>query len=158
MAKQSAGLLLYRKRQGRTEFFLVHPGGPFWQKKDDGAWSIPKGEYASGEDPLAAARREFAEETGAAAALAGATFRALRPIRQAGGKMVYAWAAEADLDPAAVVSNTFALEWPPRSGKMRDFPEVDRAGWFPLEEARRKILKSQRPLLEELEAAGTGKS
>ena len=137
-----------RERDGRLEVLLVHPGGPFWAKKDLGAWTIPKGEIAEGEDPLAAARREFEEETGLR--LAGEAV-ALTPRRQAGGKLVHAWMVRGDLDPATVKSNTFTLEWPPRSGRRREFPEVDRAAWFPLDEARRRILESQVPLLDEAE-------
>jgi predicted NUDIX family NTP pyrophosphohydrolase len=148
MAKQSAGVLLYRFRNGAAEVFLVHPGGPFWAKKDAGAWSIPKGEAAPGEDLLARAQREFAEETGFAA---GANFRALAPIRQSGGKIVHAWAVEGDCEAAAIKSNTFELEWPPRSGRVQVFPEVDRAGWFALPLAREKINPGQRGLLDELE-------
>jgi predicted NUDIX family NTP pyrophosphohydrolase len=147
MAKQSAGLLLFRKTSADIEVLLVHPGGPFWAKKDAGAWSIPKGEFGPGEYPLAAAKREFAEETGASPS--GDTI-ALAPVRQSGGKLVYAWAMNADFDPAALKSNTFSLEWPPKSGRRREFPEVDRAAWFPLEEAQRKILKGQTPLIEQL--------
>jgi predicted NUDIX family NTP pyrophosphohydrolase len=147
MAKTSAGLLLYRRRGDRLEVLLVHPGGPFWARKDEGAWSIPKGELMGGEDPLMAARREVEEETGL---VPDGTFVALTPLRQAGGKIVYAFALEGDCDPAAIRSNSFTIEWPPRSGKRREFPEVDRAAWFPLAEARRKILKSQRGLLEQL--------
>ncbi|MGH7033491.1 MAG: NUDIX domain-containing protein [Stellaceae bacterium] len=148
-SKRSAGLLLYRKRHGGLEVFLVHPGGPFWAKKDDGAWTIPKGEIDEGEDALAAAIREFAEETGTA--LAG-EFRALPPVRQAGGKTVLAWALAGDLDPASIRSNEFEMEWPPKSGKRRRFPEVDRGRWFALEEARRKINKAQIALLDALAA------
>ena len=147
MTRTSAGLLLYRWRDGALEVFLVHPGGPFWARKDDGAWSIPKGEFAPGEDPLVAARREFAEETGLAV---DGEVRALAPIRQAGGKVVHAFALEGELDADAIRSNSFTIEWPPRSGRLREFPEVDRAGWFALAEARRKILKSQLGLLEQL--------
>ena len=159
MAKTSAGLLLYRWRDDRLEVFLVHPGGPFWAHKDQGAWSIPKGEFTAGEDPLAAARREFAEETGLAA---DGEAVALQPIRQAGGKVVHAFALEGDVDPAAIASNRFALEWPPRSGRQQEFPEIDRAGWFGLAEARQKLLASQHGLLDQLLAltgpahAGTG--
>jgi predicted NUDIX family NTP pyrophosphohydrolase len=149
MAKISAGILLYRRSEAGPEVFLVHPGGPFWRNKDLGAWTIPKGEPAAGEALLACAKREFAEETGIA--IAG-RLRALAPIRQAGGKQVHAWAVEGAADPAAMRSNSFVLEWPPRSGRMQAFPEADRAGWFPLAEARRKILKSQLPLLEQLAA------
>ena len=148
MAKQSAGVLLYRFRNGAPEVFLVHPGGPFWAKKDAGAWSIPKGEAAPGEDLLARAQREFAEETGFAAV---GNFRALAPIRQSGGKIVHAWAVEGDCEAAAIKSNTFELEWPPRSGRVQVFPEVDRAGWFALPLAREKINPAQRSLLDDLE-------
>jgi predicted NUDIX family NTP pyrophosphohydrolase len=147
MAKTSAGLLLYRRRGGRLEVFLVHPGGPFWARKDQGAWSIPKGEFTPGEDPLVAARRELEEETGL---LPEGTFVALTPLRQAGGKIVHAFALEGDCDPAAIRSNSFTIEWPPRSGQRREFPEVDRAAWFALDEAQPKILKSQLGLLEQL--------
>jgi predicted NUDIX family NTP pyrophosphohydrolase len=149
MTKESAGLLLYRRCRGALEVFLVHPGGPFWAKKDVGAWSIPKGETEPGEERLARARREFAEETGHE--IDGA-FRALAPVRQSGGKIVHAWAVEGDCDTDAIASNSFTIEWPPRSGRMQSFPEVDRAGWFTLPLARQKILKSQLPLLDELEA------
>ena len=147
MTRTSAGILLYRWREGELEVFLVHPGGPFWARKDAGAWSIPKGEFAPDEDPLAAARREFAEETGLAV---DGEFRALRPIRQAGGKVVHAFAIEGEVDPGAIRSDSFTIEWPPRSGRLRAFPEVDRAGWFALAEAQQKILKSQLGLLEQL--------
>src|SRR5262245_12423895 len=134
MPRRSAGVLLYRRRHGGiVEVLLVHPGGPFWAKKDDGAWSIPKGEYASGEDPLAAARREFEEETGASAPAGEAI--ALGAFRQSSGKIVEAWAIEGDFDTATLKSNTFTLEWPPRSGKTRQVPEVDRAAWLIPEEA-----------------------
>jgi predicted NUDIX family NTP pyrophosphohydrolase len=148
MVRMSAGLLLYRWRSGRLEVLLVHPGGPFWTRRDDGSWTIPKGELAGDEDPLAAARREFAEETGATPE--GVPIR-LIPIRQPGGKFVHAWAVEGDLDPDGIRSNTFSLEWPPGSGEQREFPEVDRAAWFPLEAAARKILKGQVPLLEQIQ-------
>ena len=148
MGKRSAGLLLYRRREGALEVFLVHPGGPYWAKKDLGAWTIPKGEIEEGEDELAAARREFAEETGVR--LEG-EFRPLAPIRQKGGKTVVAWSIEGDCDAAACASITFSMEWPPRSGKRAEFPEVDRAQWFPMTEARERILEAQVPLLEELE-------
>ena len=144
---KSAGILLYRTSSGALEVLLVHPGGPFWSKKDAGAWTIPKGGIEESEDPLAAARRELREETGLEV---DGPFLELAPIRQRGGKTVAAWAAEADCDPAAIRSNLFSLEWPPRSGKMKEFPEVDRAGWFTLEAAREKILASQMPLVEEL--------
>jgi predicted NUDIX family NTP pyrophosphohydrolase len=146
--KKSAGLLLFREANGRREVLLVHPGGPFWAKKDAGAWSIPKGEIGDEEDPLTAARREFEEETGVRPT--GEAI-ALEPRRQPGGKLVYAWAMRGDLDPAAVKSNTFSMEWPPRSGRRQEFPEIDRAAWFTLEEARKKILKGQAPFLDDLE-------
>ena len=148
MAKHSAGLLLYRRREHALDVFLVHPGGPFWAKKDLGAWSIPKGEYTNGEDPLAAARREFVEETGFPAPH---DVIALGELMQAGGKVVTAWAAEGDCDPNHLVSNRCEIEWPPRSGKMIQIPEVDRAAWFPLAQAREHILKSQQPFLDRLE-------
>lgn len=147
MAKQSVGLVIYRRSAGPVEMFLVHPGGPFWKNKDLGAWSIPKGEFAEGDDLLTAARRELTEETGFSVE---GPFVQLQPIKQRGGKTVYAWAVEADFDAASVVSNTFSMEWPPRSGKMREFPEVDRAGWFDLEQAAAKMNAGQRPLLEQL--------
>jgi predicted NUDIX family NTP pyrophosphohydrolase len=125
----------------------VHPGGPFWARRDQGAWSIPKGEYAPGEDPLAAARREFAEETGI---LADGDAIALSPIRQKGGKLIRAFALEGDCDPSAIESNRFTMEWPPRSGRQQEFPEVDRAGWFTLDAARKKLLDAQVALVEEL--------
>ena len=146
---KSAGLLLYRRRQGRIEVLLGHMGGPFWARKDERAWSIPKGEHPEAEDALAAARREFAEETGAPPP-DGPTLD-LGEVRQSGGKRVTAWAVEGDLDPAAVKSNTFLLEWPPRSGRRQEFPEIDRAGWFDLDTARRKIVKGQVTLLDRLE-------
>lgn len=146
---QSAGILLYRVREGRLEVLLVHPGGPFWARRDAGAWSIPKGELAEGEDPRAAAVRELAEETGFQAP---ASLLALPPVRQKGGKTVLAFAGEGDCDPERLRSNVFHLEWPPRSGRRRAFPEVDRAAWFPLEVARAKILAGQLPLLDALEA------
>jgi predicted NUDIX family NTP pyrophosphohydrolase len=146
--KKSAGLLLFRERRGEVEVLLVHPGGPFWAKKDDGAWSIPKGEFGNDEDPLAAAKREFQEETGFAAA---GEFVSLDPVRQPSGKVVYAWAVRGDIDVTAIRSNTFSIELPKGSGKMREFPEVDRAGWFSLQEARRKILKGQVAFLDQFE-------
>jgi predicted NUDIX family NTP pyrophosphohydrolase len=145
MAKRSAGLLLYRRRGEAPEVFLVHPGGPFWAKKDLGAWSIPKGEYAENEEPLTAAVREFQEETGFPAP-AGAVD--LGEVRQSGGKVVRAWAAEGDCDPELLVSNLCPIEWPPRSGRMIDIPEVDRGAWFSLEEARTRILTSQQAFLD----------
>jgi predicted NUDIX family NTP pyrophosphohydrolase len=148
VAKQSAGIVLYRERSGALEVLLVHPGGPFWEKKDLGVWSIPKGEYEQGEDPLACALREFEEELGVPPPTD--TPRELGSTRQAGGKLVRAWAATGDLDPTGVRSNTFTLEWPPRSGVMREFPEVDRAQWFALAEARRRINPAQAVFLERL--------
>ncbi|HEX3131580.1 MAG TPA: NUDIX domain-containing protein [Thermoanaerobaculia bacterium] len=147
MPKTSAGLLLYRFREGRLEVFLVHPGGPFWVKGDLGAWSIPKGEFTEPENPLDAARREFQEETGFD--LKG-PFEPLTPRRQSGGKTVHAWAVEGDLDPSQIKSNTFLLEWPKGSGRQKEFPEIDRAEWFEIEEARRRILSGQVGFLDEL--------
>lgn len=147
MAKESAGLLMYRRRAGALEVLLVHPGGPYWARKDDGAWSIPKGEAAAGEDLLARAQQEFAEETGF---LAAGAAQPLSPVRQAGGKIVHAWAIAGDCDADAIASNSFTLEWPPRSGHRQSFPEIDRAGWFDLATARRKINPGQAPLLAEL--------
>jgi predicted NUDIX family NTP pyrophosphohydrolase len=151
MPKLSAGILLYRARQGAVEVLLVHPGGPFWAKKDLGAWTIPKGEYEQGEDPLAAALREFQEETGHEPPAHGLV--ELGTIRQRGGKVLTAWAAAGDLDPATAVSNTFTMEWPPRSGVQREFPEIDRAGWFGLDTARAKLLAAQAELVDRLLAA-----
>jgi len=148
MPKQSAGLLLYRQKERGLEVLLVHPGGPFWAKKDLGAWSIPKGEYTAEEEALAAARREFEEETGMR--IDGDCID-LGTIRQAGGKLVTAWAQKGDLDPARLKSNLVKMQWPPRSGKTIEFPEVDRGAWFTLPEAHERILASQRPLLERLE-------
>jgi predicted NUDIX family NTP pyrophosphohydrolase len=147
--RRSAGILLYRRRGQGTEVLLVHPGGPFWVRRDLGAWSIPKGEYGSDEEPLAAARREFAEELGVAPP-DGPTLD-LGEIRQKGGKLVRAWALEGDLDPEQIVSNTFAVQWPPRSGKWIQVPEVDRAGWFALEDARVRINPAQIALLDRLD-------
>ncbi len=147
MSKQSAGLLLYRRRQGKLELFLAHPGGPFWAKKDAGAWSIPKGEYGSDEDPLDAARREFNEETGFTAT---GPFQPLTPLRQKSGKLIHAFACEGEADPEKLQSNTFSLEWPPHSGKYQEFPEIDRAAWFPLAEAKKKIHPGQEGFLKEL--------
>ena len=146
MPKQSAGLLMARRRNGADEFLLVHPGGPLWAKKDLGAWSIPKGEHVPDEDPLAAARREFDEETGVSAE---GPFVELTPVRLPSGKRVTAWILSGDLDPDAIRSNRFTMEWPPRSGKRQEFSEVDRAAWFDLEEARRRINPGQAPILEE---------
>jgi predicted NUDIX family NTP pyrophosphohydrolase len=145
--KRSAGILLFRRKPA-FEVFLVHPGGPFWAKKDAGAWSIPKGEYVEGEDPLAAARREFEEETGAP--IEG-EFIALGEVKQSGGKTVIAWALEGEVDAASIRSNTFSMEWPPRSGRMQEFPEVDRAGWFSTAGAFEKLLPAQAAFLGRLE-------
>lgn len=145
--KTSAGVLLYRIRRGELQVFLVHPGGPYWKNKDDGAWSIPKGEFQEGDDPLATAKREFFEETGHA--IQG-EFRSLTPFKQAGGKVIYAWAVEGDFEPAAMRSNMFSIEWPPRSGIVREFPEVDKGEWFGFADAQRKLLPGQRPMLDEL--------
>jgi predicted NUDIX family NTP pyrophosphohydrolase len=147
MPKRSAGVLLFRRVGGRIEVLLAHPGGPFWKNKDDGAWSIPKGEYADDEDPLAAAKREFAEETGLTPS---GDFVPLGEVRQPGGKVVSAWAVEGDFDTKLLRSNTFSMPWPPGSGKLQEFPEIDRAGWFALEIARRKILKGQAEVLDRL--------
>ncbi|HSE86710.1 MAG TPA: NUDIX domain-containing protein [Candidatus Binatia bacterium] len=145
--KESAGLLMYRLRNSTLEVFLVHPGGPYWVKKDLGAWSIPKGEFEGGENRLDAAKREFQEETGFRPE---GNFVALKPIKQPGGKVVHAWALKGDFDAKTIVSNTFSMEWPPRSGKRQEFPEVDRAEWFTMDVAKEKILKCQVSLLEEL--------
>ncbi|MGH2946868.1 MAG: NUDIX domain-containing protein [Solirubrobacteraceae bacterium] len=150
-APASSGILLHRLRGGGREVLLVHPGGPFWARRDAGAWTIPKGECEPGEDPRACALREFEEELGVPAPT---TLTELGTIRQRGGKVVTAWAAEGDLDPAAIRSNTFTLEWPPRSGRMQEFPEVDRAQWFTLAEARERINPAQAELLDRLAAAG----
>jgi predicted NUDIX family NTP pyrophosphohydrolase len=147
MAKLSAGVLVYRQAAGATEVLLVHPGGPFWRRKDLGAWSIPKGEYVEGEDPEAVARREFAEETGWT--LDG-DLAPLGTVRQGGGKVVTAFAAEGDFDVNTLRSNAFELEWPPRSGRIQSFPEVDRAAWFRPQEATEKMIVGQRPLLRHL--------
>ena len=146
--KESAGIVLYRYRDSRLEIFLVHPGGPFWAKKDLGSWSIPKGEYEE-EDPLEVAQREFEEETGHPRPQG--EFKPLTTIKQAGGKIVSAWAIEGDCDAENITSNHFDMEWPPHTGRHRKFPEVDRAAWFDLNEAREKILKGQSAFLDELE-------
>jgi len=146
--KQSAGILLYRSRAGVPEVFLVHPGGPFWAKKDAGAWSIPKGEFEEGADALEAARREFEEETGSPV---DGPFVALKPLKQRSGKVVHAWAVEGDIDASSIKSNTFSMEWPPRSGRQQEFPEVDRGEWFAIAQAREKLLEGQRGFLDELE-------
>jgi predicted NUDIX family NTP pyrophosphohydrolase len=149
MAKtRSAGVLLYRIRAGVPEVFLVHPGGPYWTGKDIGAWTIPKGEIDAGEDALTTARREFHEETGSPAS---GDFLPLRPCKQSGGKVVQAWALEGDIDADSIHSNLFSMEWPPRSGKQQEFPEVDRGGWFSMAAAREKLIAGQLGFLDELE-------
>ena len=147
MPKQSAGLLVYRVRDDVVEVFLVHPGGPFWAKKDAGAWSIPKGEFEAGEEALTAAQREFTEETGI---VVTGPFAGLGSIRQSGGKTIHAFVAEADFDAARIVSNTFPLEWPKGSGTIQDFPEIDDARWVSEAEARNKLVKGQLPILDAL--------
>jgi len=147
LSKKSAGLLLYRQTDGRLEVMLVHPGGPLWAGKDDGVWSIPKGEFQYPEEPLEAAKREFKEETGMAPS---GEFIALEPVRQLSGKVVFAWAVRGDFDPARLKSNTFSMEWPMHSGRRQEFPEVDRALWLPLDVAMHKILSGQIPLLIQL--------
>jgi predicted NUDIX family NTP pyrophosphohydrolase len=149
-AKRSAGILLFRRSGGEPEFLLVHPGGPFWAKKDAGAWSIPKGQIESEEEPRACAMRELEEELGEAPELDLEQLIELGSISQRAGKVVEAWAVEADFDPARLASNTFAMEWPPRSGTEQEFPEVDRAEWFDLEAAREKILPAQAEFLDRL--------
>jgi predicted NUDIX family NTP pyrophosphohydrolase len=148
VARRSAGIVLYRSGAAGIEVLLVHPGGPFWAKKDAGAWSIPKGEYEDGEDPLACALREFEEETGTR--LADDDAVELGSVRQKSGKQVTAWAVAGDLDPATVRSNTFVMEWPPRSGRQAEFPEIDRAEWFGLDAAREKLVGGQVELIERL--------
>ncbi len=149
MAKKiSAGILLYRVRDNAVQVFLVHPSGPYWKNKDDGAWSIPKGEAAPGADLLATAYTEFHEETGSP--LQGYPVQ-LKPLKQPGGKLVHAWAVLGDIDAASIRSNVFRLEWPPRSGRTEEFPEVDRAGWFELATARQKLLPGQRGFIDQLQ-------
>jgi predicted NUDIX family NTP pyrophosphohydrolase len=146
--KHSAGLLIYRLQEGTLEVFLAHPGGPYWAKKDEGAWSIPKGEFDSQEeDPLAAARREFKEEAGISA---GGPFIPLKTLRQPSGKIIHCWAVEGDFDPKKIKSNTFSLEWPPRSGRKQEFPEIDRADWFDIEAAKMKLHEGQIEFLDRL--------
>ena len=147
LTKQSAGLLLFRRLEKEIEFLLVHPGGPFFARKHEGVWTIPKGELKENEDPLEAAKREFKEETGFA--MEG-QFLPLHPIKQKGGKQVLGWALEANLDETKIESNTFELQWPPRSGRLQQFPEIDKAGWFGYEEACRLINERQIPFIDEL--------
>ena len=147
MATKSAGILLYRRTGNSLQVFLVHPGGPFFKNKDLGAWSIPKGEFSDDEDALTAAKREFAEETGQAI---DGDFIELKPVKLKSGKTVYAWAVEGDIDHETITSNLFEMEWPPKSGKKQSFPEIDRAGWFELEEAKLKINVAQAGFIEEL--------
>jgi predicted NUDIX family NTP pyrophosphohydrolase len=148
MTVHSAGILLYRTTEGEPEVLLVHPGGPFWKNRDAHAWSIPKGEAATGEDLLSRAKIEFTEETGYPAR---GDFTELPPLKQPSGKIVHAWAASGDCDAARIKSNLFTMEWPPKSGKHQEFPEVDRAGWFDLATAREKLVKGQVPLIDALE-------
>lgn len=155
MPKRSAGILMYRRKNQITEVFLVHPGGPFWAKKDLGAWSVPKGECVPNEDPLLEARREFQEETGLPV---DGNFLSLGETKQTGGKIVAAWAVEGDCDPAVLKSNTFQMEWPPRSKRMAEFPEVDRWAWFSLREAEERILQGQKIFLERLQEKLEAKS
>ena len=152
MPKASAGLLMYRTRNGVLEVLIAHPGGLFWRNKDDGVWTIPKGEIDPGEDPLLAAQREFTEETGLAPT---GPFIPLGNIKQKSGKIVQAWAFAGDCDPATIKSNTFKLEWPPKSGKFQDFPEIDQAAFWPIKEARLKINPAQAPFLDALEKIQT---
>ena len=148
MPRRSAGILLYRQTGDALEVLLVHPGGPLWARRDTGAWSIPKGEYGDEEDPQACALREFEEETGTA--LPPGDLIELGEVKQKGGKVVTAWAAKGDIDADAVESNTFAMEWPPRSGRTAEFPEIDRAGWFGLDAAREKLNPAQAPFVDQL--------
>jgi predicted NUDIX family NTP pyrophosphohydrolase len=147
MPKISAGILMYRFRKDVLEVLLVHPGGPLWSKKDSGSWSVPKGEYTDKEDPFIVAKREFQEETGFQA---DGDFKPLKPLKQPSGKIVSAWALEGDCDTSKVKNNTFKMEWPPRSGKQQEFPEIDRAEWFTIEMAKKKLLKGQVGFIEEL--------
>jgi predicted NUDIX family NTP pyrophosphohydrolase len=147
MAKQSAGILVFRKKNNRLEVFLVHPGGPFWIKKDLGAWSIPKGEIEEGEDPMNVAIREFNEETGQEM---NGEFMALQAVKQKGGKTVIAWAIEGEVNEEKIISNTFEIEWPPKSGKMKSFPEIDKAEWFSIPAAKEKINPAQINFIDEL--------
>jgi predicted NUDIX family NTP pyrophosphohydrolase len=153
VAPISAGILLHRFADEAIEVLLVHPGGPYWAKKDLGAWSIPKGAVEEGEEPRACALRELEEELGSSFSFAPEELIELGSVRQKGGKVVHCWAAEGDFDPTALRSNTFSIEWPPRSGSQREFPEVDRAEWFEPEQARRKIIPAQADFLDRLQAA-----
>jgi len=144
---KSAGILLYRRKQEIVEVFLVHPGGPYWAKKDDGSWSVPKGEFTDEEDALTAAQREFEEETGFSVS---GKFIPLKPIKQKSGKLIYAWLLEGDIDHLKIKSNLFELEWPPHSGKIQSFAEIDRGEWFEIEQAKEKIIPGQVGFLEEL--------
>lgn len=148
MSKKSAGILLYRLQNDIWEVLLVHPGGPFWTKKDLGAWSIPKGEFDENENPRDAAKREVEEETGMKVQ---GDFIALTPVKQKSGKLIYAWAVQGNFDAAQIKSNTFEIEWPPKSGKKKSFPEVDKAAWFNIEEAKKKITEGQLPVINEIE-------
>jgi predicted NUDIX family NTP pyrophosphohydrolase len=156
LSRESAGLLLYRERDGRLQVLLVHPGGPFWSRRDEGVWSIPKGEIEAGETPVDVARREFGEELGSPPP--DGEWAPLGTVRQRGGKIVHAWSARGDLDPSRIRSTAFELEWPPRSGKKSSFPEVDRAAWFDFEEARRRILPAQAAFIDRLETRLTQES
>jgi predicted NUDIX family NTP pyrophosphohydrolase len=147
LAKQAAGILLFRRGPAGLQVLLAHPGGPLWARKDYGAWTLPKGQFTDGELPLDAARREFEEEMGSAPV---GEFHSLGTLKQPSGKVIHAWCAESDFDCANVKSNLFSMEWPPKSGKAAEFPEVDRAGWFSIEQARQKILKGQAPFLDRL--------
>ncbi len=149
MAKQSAGILLYRKRNKRLEVFLIHPGGPFWRNKDNGAWSIPKGQHGEGEEPLEAAKREFKEETGYRPP--PTDYRSIGEAKLKSGKIIRAWVVEGDIDETKIQSATFEVEWPPRSGRKKSYPEADRAGWFSLAEARQKLHPAQRIFIDALE-------
>lgn len=145
--QKASGILLFRNLGNHTEYFLVHPGGPFWKNKDIGSWSIPKGEFDDNEEPLAAAKREFEEETGIRI---DGNFIELKPVRQKSGKMVYAWGCEGDLDHTIIQSNTISIEWPPRTGRGIEIPEVDKGGWFNYATAKEKLIPGQVPILEEL--------
>jgi predicted NUDIX family NTP pyrophosphohydrolase len=154
MAKQSAGLLLYRKLDSSVEVLIVHPGGPFWAKKDKGAWSLPKGEFVDGEDGLSAAKREFKEELGLESP--EGAYTEIGSVKYKSGKTIHAWALEGDMDVSAITSNTITMEWPPRSGKQQEFPEVDKAGWFGLEKAKEKLNPAQTLFIDRLaEILGT---